>query len=405
MKNYFALCLLYASALVAQNGDNSCCKPCCTPEPKKCINCECYTPPFYTPNGCDIGLFATADFLYWYARESHLNYAMKEIALPIGSVPPSPGTALNIEDVKHLGTKWAPGFRVGLGYQTECDGWDMYFNYTWYHNKRSDSVSVPSDFGLSTQPFVALPGQEIVVNPWVNLNLPSGTLTTGIFSYMFNRIAAEWKFTLNDFVLELGRKSWLSRYFALRPYAALRAAWVNRTFTINSFRNNTLVPGAMAHFQDRFTNHYWGVGMELGFQPEWYFTPQFALISNFDASLLWGKLKGKKKEDYVNEGILLPLDHHSLTKNNFSQMLPIFDLMLGFRWDETWACGRYRTALDLGWEQHVWMNFSNQLLASGNAFITSPFGDFTFETVPFTNIENQGNLTFGGLMARFRFDF
>jgi len=50
------------------------CNPCCTPQPKKCIDCECYTPAFYDLQ-CDWGLFLSVDLLYWYARETNLNYA------------------------------------------------------------------------------------------------------------------------------------------------------------------------------------------------------------------------------------------------------------------------------------------------------------------------------------------
>ena len=41
--------------------NSCCCTPCCVPQPKKCIDCECYTPQYYDLQ-CDWGLFLTADF-------------------------------------------------------------------------------------------------------------------------------------------------------------------------------------------------------------------------------------------------------------------------------------------------------------------------------------------------------
>ena len=412
MKKIFALSLLSTAALFADRAPkpsvqyaDDCCKPCCIPQPKKCIDCECYTPAFYEPNGCDTGLFITADFLYWYARETGLNYAMRGRADSLTAATPLLGVVVNIQKIKHLGTQWSPGYRVGLGYQTEEDGWDLYLNYTWYHNKEKDSVTVPANFGFDAQPFLPLPGQTVLTNPWVNLSIPSGTVAAGLRPYLFNKISAEWSFTLNDLVLELGRKFWLSKHFTLRPYSALRGVIARRSFETISIRNNTFVTGVSANFRDRFNNRYWGVGMELGFQPEWYFTPNFALISNFDGALLWGRFRDKERETYTNQGIVIPLTYDSKIKNNFSQMQPIIDLMIGFRWDETWACERYRTALDFGWEQHIWINFTNQIMTLGNSLVALPFGGNTFESFPLKNMENRGDLNFGGLTIRARFDF
>lgn len=53
-----------------------CCKPCCVPKPKKCIDCECYTPAYYDLQ-CTCGFFADVAFLYWYARETNLSYALQ----------------------------------------------------------------------------------------------------------------------------------------------------------------------------------------------------------------------------------------------------------------------------------------------------------------------------------------
>jgi hypothetical protein len=145
--------------------------------------------------------------------------------------------------------------------------------------------------------------------------------------------------------------------------------------------------------------------MEVGLQPDWYFTPQFALISNFDVALLWGRFRDKKKEDYFSQILVPGINYHRSFKNNFSKMQTIIDLMLGFRWDETWACGRYRTALDLGWEQHIWLNFVN--MVKQNSPITAPGlgGGGTFTSQVLSYVENQGDLIFGGLTVRARFDF
>ncbi|HSX03253.1 MAG TPA: Lpg1974 family pore-forming outer membrane protein [Rhabdochlamydiaceae bacterium] len=431
MKKLFALSLLSAASLLADNGadpafdneaslladnvkkplqqqpprpaytpPNSCCKPCCVPRPKKCIDCECYTPSFYEPNGCDYGLFFTADFLYWYGRETNLSYAAKEIAASLNPGTPLTTVVLSYNNMKHLDTKWAPGFRVGVGRETECGGWDYYLNYTWYHNRSKNRTFVPN-FGTAALPFTPLLGQETLLSPWINPSIFGGGRP-----YRFNLVSALWQLTLQDIDFELGWKFWLSQSFTMRPFAAFRAAWVRRDFMTTSIRNNTLSDGLIATFKDRFKDRYWGVGMELGLQPEWYFTPNFAIISNFDASLIWGKFRDKKKSDYFSQFLAPAVDYHRGFKNSFSKMQTIIDLMVGFRWDATWACDRFRSALDIGWEHHVWFNFSN-MVKTNTQFIASPGvgGVGSTENMTLSYEESQGDLIFGGLTIRFRFDF
>ncbi|HSX03252.1 MAG TPA: Lpg1974 family pore-forming outer membrane protein [Rhabdochlamydiaceae bacterium] len=427
MKKLFGLLLLSATSLMAESevnpalgllADNAkkplqqqpsqpsyitpncCCNACCcVPTPKKCIDCECYTPAFYESNGCDFGLFFTADFLYWYGRETNLSYAVKQTAMSLSPGSPLTAVILSFDNVKRLSTNWAPGFRVGIGMETQCTGWDFYLNYTRYHNRNKSRVSV-DNFGTAPLPFTPLLGQQSLLNPWINPSLQSNGRP-----YLFNFVTALWQLTLNDIDFELGWKFRLSKSFALRPFAALRGAWVRRDFMTTSIRNNTSSPNLIATFKDRFKDRYWGVGMELGFQPEWYYTPSFAIISNFDASLIWGRFRDKKKSDYFTRFLAPAVDYHRGFKNNFSKMQAIIDLMVGFRWDTTWACDRFRTALDIGWEHHVWLNFINKVKQNSAVQVAGIGGGGSTENMTLSYTESQGDLIFGGLTVRFHFDF
>lgn len=387
--------LLSSTCLQAENYRNGsmetqsccspCCTPCCTPQPTECVSGVAYTVPFYDLQ-CDWGVFANVEFLYWYATESHLSYGLESV---IQLQDQFGGILVQApQKYKFIDSKWDPGFRVGLGWNSECDGWDLYLNYSWLRNSVRNKASTPIT-GMS-------PGENdrLLTNPWVN----------GSFINSFSSIAAKWRFQWNSIDLEIGRKYWLSSCFNLRPYGGLRGAWWKTNFQTTSIYefNDTVFE---IDYSDKFQNKTWGVGFLGGLQPTWYFCCNFALYSNFDFALIWGEQEESKKERYVSTGAVVQSTNTDFTNSSsgrFSQMTPIFDLGIGLRWEDTWCCDRYRTTLDLGWEHHIYLDQNERYKTIDQSFTTTTtpvqqkFGSY---------IGESGNIGFGGLVLRARFDF
>lgn len=360
-----------------------CCEPCCEPEPRKCIDCECYIPPFYDLQ-CDWGVSLDLEFLYWYAGETNLSYALE-----LKNTQIAPGVddyAFSPHRFKHISTKWDPGFRVGLGWNSDCDGWDTQLNWTYMKNCQSSSSSVPlSPQGILSQ------DASILINPWINFSFAGFEL-----NFPLHQVKAEWNFHYNQIDLEWGRKSWVSRCFALRPYAAVRGAWWKTRFETDSIHESS--DQTRRVFNDRFTNRVWGVGLLGGLQPTWYFCTNFALYANFDGALLWGDFEAKKREKYTSDNRELPLDFQNSSSSCFSQMTAMLDTAIGLRWEETWCCDRYRTAFDLGWEHHILFD-QNHRMQTTDFFSSSTQLSFLHYN------ETTGNLGMGGFVLRLRFDF
>jgi len=391
---------------------DNCCTPCCVPQPKKCIDCECYVPPYYTLQ-CDLGLYAYADFLYWYANESNLSYAMVvtgELFAGISAAAGIPLLRYDATSTKHIGTKWDPGFRVGFGWNSGYDGWDAEIDWTWYHNKKTSSISVPSEFSAFGVPDLPGVGQRAILNPW----LGGGAIdnfTTGFTSLQFfleDNVTATWKLYLNSIDAKLGHKFWLTRHFTLRPFAGARGAWAKTIFSnIGSFTSflNLLTFASNDTFKDKF----WGVGPVAGFQPEWHCSSCFSLFSNLGAALVWGQFKMVKSENY--SGLVGGVSFAS--KNNFhstfSKMQPILDVSFGLRWTDTWKCDRYRSYVDVSWEHHIWFDTNNRLKINSpaaNVVFNEGMTELDSSYVYFNSYEEEvGNLSFGGLAVRAALDF
>lgn len=204
--------------------------------------------------------------------------------------------------------------------------------------------------------------------------------------------------------LEFGRKYWLSRCFNLRSYTGLRGAWTKTKFKVIAHR--IFSDGSEDFSKDRFTNNLWGIGLLGGVQPAWNFWCNFILYGNVEGSLLWGDFRGKKRNHYeaFNADRSVAFDLSGSAPGKFSTMQAVFDLALGFRWEENWCCDRYKTSLDLGWEHHIWLDHGIYTKSLGINSSSDRNGELlTLFTTSYA--QESKNLGLGGLVLRFRFDF
>ncbi len=386
--------------------NSSCCEPCCTPKPPKCIDCECYTPQYYDLQ-CAWGISLQADFLYWYARETDLAYAQKfEMVETITSAASNSYSSFP-QEYKYLDTKWKPGVRVGVGFNSSCDGWDSSVVWTYYKNKSSSSTTVPF---LSDQ-ITPVGGQQALVNPWIN--------TTFVIQPVIEKVSASWKLSFNQIDLDLGRKYWLSRCFTLRPYTAVRGMWTKTNFETTSLinpRDVATTPNPTTNvsfnFKDEFKNTYWGVGFLGGLEPSWYFCRTFLIYGDIDAALVWGSFKARKQERYlVTEDTVPSVNripvNNTASGDNFSRMLAMLDLGIGLRWEDTYCSNRYRFTLDLGWEHHVLFNYGLLHKNTGATDLNGITVGTEIQNLRYSSgfTRERTDIQMGGLIARVKFDF
>lgn len=422
MKHSLALLTLVgASSLLA---DDCCtpCTPCCEPKPRAPINCECYTPAFDDMQ-CDWGVFVTVDFLYWYGRENDLCYSVHTETVFAGNASlafDDPG-ASSVDPFyagfptkfKHLDAEWDPGVRVGLGWKM-CDGWDLYADWTYYSTERKHSDSVA--------PFALFPdlGQEALINPWADQSLLIGLAGAQVpgnaLPFIAESIHAKWSLRFDQVDLEIGRKYWLSKCFAMRPFVGLRGAWTSARFDVTGETNQTFSAAVLDYkTSDKFHNKNWGVGLLAGFQPVFYMTSEFSLFGEAGFALLWGDTKSKVNRHYLAViTATSPTDNQNIevdvgAPDNYFDMQPVLDLALGLRWETSWCQNRYAFALDAGWEHHIWFDYYHRAQPLGTIAISNrqlsigPTAQNYNATAKFNEVITH--LSMGGLVVRARFDF
>ncbi len=358
---------------------------------------------------CDYGWFITVDFLYWYGRENGTSYASKTKTIQTGTEGDTTDpvyTAISSE-LEYVSGKWDPGVRVGIGMVDECDGWDLYLYWTYYHNKEKDSTKV-SPF---TSVFAEADGFALV-NPWVNVAVAD---TLGVFE----QVSAEWEFNFNSIDFEIGRRYWLSKCFTMRPFLGIRAIWTETDFDLVSIRtnesmdpNNAAQNHADYNYKDSFRNNDWAVGITGGFQPTWFFTPCFSLYGNLDIALLWGNKGMKKTENYTvvsRQNLSGDLSgtqvnyNYTTSKSQYGDMQPMLDLAIGLRWEDYYCQRRYHFTIDLGWEHHLLFDHNFRFKTDGNNGATLASDSLVQGFQGYD--ETSHNVSFGGLVIGATFGF
>src|SRR5579872_2300080 len=155
--------------------DSSCepaCKPVCKPcKPPFCRSpCQCNCPPCEPRDYCcdpfQIGdeelpckccpaaynaaaatevngwdVFVEGSFIYWRADQDNMDIAKSAVFVPgIGGSLLIPSTDTRIAFAK---TDYKPGFKIGLGFESSCDGWVFAVDYTRLHQQTHATKGAP----------------------------------------------------------------------------------------------------------------------------------------------------------------------------------------------------------------------------------------------------------------------
>jgi hypothetical protein len=129
--------------------------------------------------------YVSADLLYWSSHNDDFRCGTEELpSITEGLVTTAPD-----EDI-YVSPDWDFGFRVGLGWNTNYDFWDIFLNYTWFKN--TGDLQKTSSTG-----FFDLGGANV-----------------------YGNVSAKYRLLLNMGDLEVGRTTYLG-FVAQFPWSSL----------------------------------------------------------------------------------------------------------------------------------------------------------------------------------------
>lgn len=256
-----------------------------------------------------------AESLYWYTSET------LDWAFTLTSAQNSVQT-----DYKTFSFDWAPGFCVGLGYNTNNDRWDTKASYTWFQSKAQGQTRGPV-----TPAFLG--ARLSLLEPF-----STGKATLNLRYNMFD--------------YDLGRNFLVGNHLFLRPAIGLRGGWIEQ-----AIYSDWTIP----HFLDLFffsasenlKQKFKAGGPKVGLTGKWYFRNfrrlSVSLIGQFDAGYLWGHWSIQDK--FIDN--LDTVIYVKTSDRNFgSFMLRAF---MGLGWDCNFVHDRV-FRLKLGYEIEDWLN-------------------------------------------------
>jgi len=290
-----------------------------------------------------VALFA--DFLYWHTSET------VDWAFTLSTVGNSTNTSY-----KTFSFDWAPGFRVGLGYNMEHDQWDTRASYTWFQSK---AIALTS--GSVTPAFLS--ARLSLLEP-------------------FARGKASLNLHYNMFDWDLGRQFLVSEHLLIRPAIGLRGGWISQS--IQSYWSKpSLFDLFTVTARERIKHRFKGGGPKGGISGKWGFgdfrKSAFSLIGEFEAGYLWGHWSIRDKfTDLFNTEINIFTDDR-----NFGSF--VLHTFAGLGWDVNFNCDRSHFSFKVGYELEDWFN--------------------QFQIFSDTSGSQNNNLVLQGLTANLRLDF
>lgn len=269
--------------------------------------------------------------LYWYTSES-IDWAFTRH---------NEGNSV-CTSYKSLVFDWAPGFRVGLGYNMEHDQWDTQASYTWFQSKASGAANGPIIPGF-------LAARLSLLEP-------------------FSKGSTNIRLHYNMFDWDLGRAFFVSSHLLVRPSIGIKAGWINQEIHSHWTLFTDLLPIVA---QENLKQRCAGGGPKGGVTCNWCFgntqNQFFSLIGAFDVGYLWSHWSIRDKFiDNLNTPIYL-----KTTPRNFGSF--VLHAFLGIGWDCNFDCNRSHFGCKLGYEIEDWFNqlqiFSNISGAQNNDLI------------------------------------
>lgn len=344
------------------------------------------------PYTCNGDFTATVAGFYWNAHQEGLTYAIET------EVSPNFFDRDRLIDAKYKNpsAKWDFGFKVGIGYNTTCDGWDVGILWTRYRGRAfSHDEAEPDDHKILLSLWSNFGGLEVIQGETIFSELP-------IFA---NDIETAWELNLNLIDLEIGREYWSGKRLSLRPFIGLRVGFIKQefdieqrggSFNVEEFNDIEFIIVPNINFID-MKNYYKGVGIRGGLESTWRIGCGWELYGNVAFSLLYGRFDIEQDEE--NRTVTAPFTKEKIleTEDSFRASRLIGDFILGVQWSTIFCECQYGITARIAWENHLFVN-QNQLWRVTKSLVT--FDDFGN-----TYVRTRGDLDTQGWTLTILFDF
>lgn len=325
-----------------------------------------YNPPLLEPTPCGHG-FLEGEWLLWRSNMECATWGWVTYASFDAGTGPSEDL-LHIGDVfeinqRQLSHKWQSGFRVGAGYDFDCDRWGVRATYTWFRGTADDSVHIVNDVDVFENggiigTFVDFYAPDLVtlLTPSAENGPPLDTLAT-----------ARWRVELNQVDLDLTREYLIGRHVTLRPVLGVRYYCLDSKINTDQIDIDLLDPDASPFLTEtnllgtRNKCLYHGFGIKSGINSQWEIGCGFGVYGDAYLTIAYGQMR--TKNHILVSGEIDPSASVETFTNRFGRsdstwctVKPIADYAIGLYFRQGFNCDRSLFEVKVGWEHHVFFN-------------------------------------------------
>lgn len=368
-------------------------------------------------HGCswNEGFVVTLDYLLMRSYQPALAYAFetKNVIKGVYTSPNAQGVLSKGKMIRPNRT-WRPGFKVGLGWNTPYDMWDMKSEWMYYYNK---SVTNKSADPMLLTSFANT--EEGLYPYWATAfeNATRGTIPTNSSGVpRYTQLQGTWLLNYNMIKCELGRSIYLTKAVALRPHVGVQNGWIHQKSDITYVRSFNEAPAETdANNVDQLVkikNKFWGLGLCSGLDGEWKLGYGFSFLGKLAAALLSGRTNSSKSQySSINNPQLGDLGSSSYTEiyrdtDRIRHLSPGLDCALGLNWGSCMGTDSMYLGFSINWESMYWWNQFHYLRPSA-AIIDVEGDNENYRELHLNEYPevNDGALNIEGLTVRAKFDF
>jgi hypothetical protein len=283
------------------------------------------------------------DFLWWRAENQGFVSAW-EVNNPIVAAGTSTDNFSTSAKVIRPNETWAPGFRIGAGWNTEHDRWDVFTNWTWYRNKADATTA--SEVGAGGLGFYSA---------------KPGVLSSFEMVGPYTQLRTTYRLWHNCFDLELARAFYITRQVTMRPHWGVRGA-INKQKGSTTFFGGAdalttpVIQPLGINDTVKVKNVFWGVGPRTGLHTNFYFGKGFSVVGRSALSLLYGQMKWRSRDQAPTSASNLSPRTWAKSSGMFQTLVPNLQMFLGLEWSACFNCEEVRAGFAVGWEANYWWN-------------------------------------------------
>ncbi|PCI77186.1 hypothetical protein COB21_03365 [Candidatus Aerophobetes bacterium] len=280
------------------------------------------------------------DVLYW-SPDIENNSITQSSSFAPG--PYGPGTAggnglPTAGEMIDLRYDWSWGFRVGVGYDTAHDNWDVGVDYTYFTSSASNNLTAGNNAY-----YKLVRGSQAIEAAAGDGDFATQVNSTGSLDFQ-------------NVNLTLGRAYFVSSNLEFKPTVGLRSAWINDKETVEYGGGAVVGPHGGRGFHGNNTKvidncKSWGIGPQIAINTTWHLDHGFSFFGNLSASAIYSSFKTTHKNCYSSD-----VDFNISVTNNFHAFIPNVDFFLGLRWDSLFNKNKNYFGIGLGWETQVFWN-------------------------------------------------